>query len=361
MNEKHCFCNKLTIVIFLALLFFTSAVIFSYAGTQESEPNNSRYEACYINMGTTIYGSTTDNSGNDREDYFKFVPPASGTAILTLYADYAQYQPDITGAKVWISDSDNRQIADAFDGCVTASGKSVSFSVASGKTYYIRCCGSYYNFYEAVDYHFTLGYAKPSGNVTIKNTIANSARKTNTVVWDKSKIRGANGYEINWKARGASKWASRKVGNVTRGDTSGLTIGGLYEIRVRPYLALYSSSYVVYGSWSPTVYRYFYTTQRIRLASKSKGSFTMSWARDGKASGYQVLYTTNKNGSGAAKNIKTVGSLASSITVRDIKVNGKTTRLQSGRTYYVQVREYRKIGSKTYYGNISRPVAVKVK
>ena len=194
---------------------------------------------------------------------------------------------------------------------------------------------------------------------TIRNTIANSAKKTNDVIWDK--VSGATGYEINWKAPSATKWASRKVGNVTRGTTSGLTIGGLYQIRVRPIKAATATTEETYGDWSPVVYRYFYTTQKIRLASNSKGSFTMSWAKDPKATGYQILYTTNSNGSGAANNIVNLGANTTSVTRKTIKVNGKDQALKSGTTYYVQVREIRKYGSYTYIGNISCPVAVKVK
>jgi hypothetical protein len=36
-------------------------------------------------------------------------------------------------------------------------------------------------------------------------------------------------------------------------------------------------------------------------------------------------------------------------------------KLQSGKTYYVQVREVRSVGGKNYIGNISNPVAVKIK
>ncbi|MBQ6455855.1 MAG: fibronectin type III domain-containing protein [Mogibacterium sp.] len=201
----------------------------------------------------------------------------------------------------------------------------------------------------------------PTGSITILNTIANSAKKTNNVIWDKSKVKGASNYQINWRARGAATWASRNVGNTVRGTTSGLTIGNLYEIRVRPYAVDTVTRKPVYGSWSNTVYRYFHTTERIRLASKSKGTFTMSWKVNPKATSYQVLYTTNKNGSGAAQNIKTAGKGASSITVKDIKVNGKTQALKSGTTYYVQVREIRNVGGTNYIGNISCPVAVKVK
>ena len=191
----------------------------------------------------------------------------------------------------------------------------------------------------------------PTGKPNILNTIANSAKGTNDVIWDKSKVKNATNYEINWRARGASKWASRTVGNVVRGQTTGLSIGGLYDIRVRP-IAMSANGKKAYGTWSNTVYRYFHTTGKIRLASRNKGAFTMSWAKNPAATGYQVMFTTNSNGAGAAKNINTVGASATSFTKRGLK---------SGTTYYVQVREIKKVGSITYIGNISNPVRVKVK
>ena len=204
----------------------------------------------------------------------------------------------------------------------------------------------YDNWYDECEWTWVRFYIGPYGKVTILNTIANSAKKTNDVIWDKSKIKGEDSYEINWRARGASTWATRTVGKTTRGTTSGLTIGQLYEIRVRPKLG------GIGGKWSDTVYRYFHTTQKIRLTSKSKGSFTMSWARNSKATSYQVMFTTNSNGAGAAKNINTVGASATSFTKKGLK---------SGVTYYVQVREIRRVGGINYIGNISCPVGIKVK
>ncbi len=191
----------------------------------------------------------------------------------------------------------------------------------------------------------------PTGKPTILNTIANSAKKTNDVIWDKSKVKGANKYEINWKARTSKKWASATVGNVTRGKTTGLSIGGLYDIRVRP-VAVSAIGKKASGAWSNTVYRYFHTTGGISLSSTAKGSFTMKWRKNSAATGYQIMFTTNSNGSGAAKNINTVGASATSFTKKGLK---------SGTTYYVQIREIKKVGSTTYIGNISNPVKVKVK
>ncbi len=194
--------------------------------------------------------------------------------------------------------------------------------------------------------------APPTGKTVILNNVANSAKKTNDIIWDKSKVKGATNYEINWKARGAKKWASKTVGNVSRGTATGLSIKGLYEMRVRPKKTVKATGKQVYGSWSNTVYRYFHTTEGIRLKSSSKGSFTMSWKKNAQATGYQVMFTTNKNGAGAAKNISTMGANSTSFTKKGLK---------SGTTYYVQVREIKKVGNTTYIGNISNIVAVKIK
>lgn len=192
----------------------------------------------------------------------------------------------------------------------------------------------------------------PTGQPIIRNTIANSAKKTNDVIWDKSKVKGATHYVINWRERGKSSWKSKTVGNTVRGTTDNLTIGALYEIRVRPKNAETSTTKAAYGTWSPIVYRYFHTTQKIRLKSASKGTFTMSWQKNPAATSYQVMYTTNSNGAGAANNIRTVGANSTSYTQKGLK---------SGVTYYVQVREIRKVNGISYIGNISCPVAVKVR
>lgn len=195
---------------------------------------------------------------------------------------------------------------------------------------------------------------KPTGKATILNTIANSAKKQNDVIWDKSKIKNATHYEVNWKARSSKTWASKTVGNTVRATTTKLTIKGLYEFRVRPkrIVKVGSSTITASGDWSNTVYRYFHTTERIRLASKAPGSFTISWKHNPQATGYQIMYTTNSNGAGAANNIKTVGARATSYTQKGLK---------KGTTYYVQIREIRKVGNTAYIGNISCPVAVKTK
>lgn len=201
---------------------------------------------------------------------------------------------------------------------------------------------------------FFHGYKQPQsvGRTTIRNTIANTQAnpKYNDVIYDK--VAGATSYDVAYRHVNSSNWVVRNVGNTIRGRMSGLSIRGLYQVKVRarkPETDYYKPGI---GEYSPVVYRYFFTVQKIRLASRSNGSFTMSWDKDPGATGYQVMFTTNSNGAGAAKNINTVSANATSFT---------KTGLKSGVTYYVQVRAIKNYQGKNYIGNISCPVAVKVK
>lgn len=186
------------------------------------------------------------------------------------------------------------------------------------------------------------------GKTTIRNTIANSAKRTNDVIFDK--VPGATSYDVAWKASSSNSWVIRNRGSKPRATIGGLTIGGLYDIKVRARKAETPVYKAATGQFSPVVHRYFYTLKKIRLTSSKKGSFTMSWAKDNKSTSYQVLFTTNKNGAGAANNIRT--TTGTSMTVSGLK---------SGQTYYVQVRAIRKAGGVNYIGNISVPVGVRVK
>ncbi len=196
--------------------------------------------------------------------------------------------------------------------------------------------------------------AKPAAKVgtpTIRNTIANSGAKTKKVIYDK--VSNAAGYEIAYKARSSKTWGTTKVtGNVSNGTIKKLSIKGLYDIKVRAKTAETSTHKATTGKYSNVVHRYFFTVQKIGVSSTSKGSFTIKWAKDPGATGYQVMYTTNKNGAGAAKNINTIGKNGTSFTKKG---------LAGGKTYYVQIRAIKKVGNDTYIGNISNPVPVKVK
>lgn len=92
-----------------------------------------------------------------------------------------------------------------------------------------------------------------------------------------------------------------------------------------------------------------------RLTKASKG-FTATWKKPSAAArsqidGYQVRYATASNMKGA-KTVTVKGAA---------KTSAKVGKLKGGKTYYVQVRSYKKAGSTTYYSDWSKTKTVKTK
>lgn len=87
---------------------------------------------------------------------------------------------------------------------------------------------------------------------------------------------------------------------------------------------------------------------KVKLAAKKK-KLNVKWKKIKGVSGYQVKAATNKK---FTKNKKTV----------NVKKNKATLKkLKSKKKYYIRVRAYQKIGSKTYIGKWSQAVSKKVK
>ena len=88
-------------------------------------------------------------------------------------------------------------------------------------------------------------------------------------------------------------------------------------------------------------------TKKLR---KGRGAFVQKWTKIKGVSGYQVIYSLNKNMSGAK--MKNVSSK---------KKNLKVKKLQSKKRYYVRVRAYVTVNGKKYYGKWSKKRSVKTK
>lgn len=94
-----------------------------------------------------------------------------------------------------------------------------------------------------------------------------------------------------------------------------------------------------------------------KVYSKKKGTLTVTWKRDTKATGYQIAIATNKK---FKKNKKTATIIIKPKS--QIVVAAKTfKKLKSKKTYYAKVRAYKKSGSKKVYGAYSKVKRVKVK
>lgn len=97
---------------------------------------------------------------------------------------------------------------------------------------------------------------------------------------------------------------------------------------------------------------YFLTTpKKSKVVSKASRQIKVTYARNVKASGYEIRYSTKSS----MKKAKTV-------TVKGNKNVSKTIKkLSAGKKYYVQVRSYKKVARGTYYSAWSAKKAVRVK
>ena len=83
--------------------------------------------------------------------------------------------------------------------------------------------------------------------------------------------------------------------------------------------------------------------QSVKSAKAVKGrKLTVKWAKDKKASGYQVQVSTDKK---FKKNVKSKKTSKTSYTFAKLKAKKK---------YYVRVRSYKKSGKETLYGTWSK-------
>ena len=173
----------------------------------------------------------------------------------------------------------------------------------------------------------------------------NTKNKTLTVNWNA--VKGAAGYEFEYRKAGADKWTHKTTAKNNYVIKS-LAKGGMYEYRVRTYVQKGKQKYV--SEWSGTGYRYIYQSN-LKKVTAGRGAFTASWEKDKNATSYEIQYTTDKN---FKNDIKTV-SVAKSSTGKTIK------SLKKGKTYYVRVRAVRKLNSKNYAGQFSAQKKVKTK
>ncbi|MEY8459927.1 fibronectin type III domain-containing protein [Eggerthellaceae bacterium 24-137] len=96
--------------------------------------------------------------------------------------------------------------------------------------------------------------------------------------------------------------------------------------------------------------------------SKAKRAFTVKWKSPSKAAlkqvtGYQVRWSTSKKFTAKTTKTKTVKAASAAGKKRTLKV----AKLKAKKTYYVQVRTYKKVGKATYYSAWSKAKAVKTK
>lgn len=180
---------------------------------------------------------------------------------------------------------------------------------------------------------------------TVKSITA--TQKNTSVILSWSKAYGATGYRVYQSVSG--KWKALKTTTATSYTVTGLTVGKKYIFAVKPYTKFNSSNI-----WASTYARLTVSvrpeTPVVRVASTAKGRATLAWYDIEGEKGYQVWYSTSKDG----KYIKITNCKA------DTKKFYKTG-LKSGTTYYFKVRAYTKTDGKYVYSSYSAVKSLKIK
>jgi len=183
---------------------------------------------------------------------------------------------------------------------------------------------------------------------TPTTTVANAAKGV-TVKW--TKAAGASGYYVYRKA-GSGKYAKVKtVAKAAAGSWTDTAVKAKNGTTYTYYVVAYGGTAKLTGGNKAAVV--------VRLTSPAapgatnvsgkKAKFT--WKKNAKANGYQVQWST----SSAFKS----GNKSKTIT-KNSTLSFTATGLKKGKTYYVRVRSYKKVGGKTYYSAWSTKKAVKI-
>lgn len=221
--------HHITLVLVLVMVMSSGISTFA-AAADEVESNNRIETANRIKIGTVIYGVTDDYDfyGNETGfDWFRFTAPVSGTANVTIKADYLPYR--FTSAELNVYDSSGRnKITRAYDDKSAYGGKTVQFGVTAGRTYYIRVCCDYAGYCsEGAEYHFKVSYAVGKTSITSKK----AAKKAFTVKWNKKA--GTSYYQVQYTAK--NTWKGAKTVNTKANSLTAkkLAKNKKYYVRVR--------------------------------------------------------------------------------------------------------------------------------
>ncbi len=180
---------------------------------------------------------------------------------------------------------------------------------------------------------------------TSKVTAVQSA-KAIKLTW--SKVTGADGYRVYQYNPKTKTWDKIKTLKDTSFKVEKLKAGTTYKFRIKAYK---KDGGTIWGN----------ATSAITVATKpaapkitkltaTKGGAVLAWSDVSGESGYQVYYSTKKNG-----DYKKLATYKANV------VKGSKSKLKSGKTYYFRVRAYKTVGDSIVYSAWSAVKGVKIK
>ncbi|MDO4340884.1 MAG: CAP domain-containing protein [Eubacteriales bacterium] len=184
--------------------------------------------------------------------------------------------------------------------------------------------------------------------VVKKSTVSyNSA----TLSWNK--IKGATGYAVYTSTSANGKYTRKNAGNHTTCTVRGLKTGKTYYIKVCAYQTINGR----------TVYSKYSSIQKVKpvlsvpsiSSVKKAGTNTLSvtFKRVSGASGYDVYYSTSKNGK-----YQKIGTIKNNKTKTLVH---KSTKIKNGASAYYRIRAYRTVDGKKVYSSYSAIKGVKIR
>lgn len=186
---------------------------------------------------------------------------------------------------------------------------------------------------------------KPKATTGVK--AKTQTTKTITLSW--SKTTGATGYRVYQYSSSKGEYVLKKSLTGTSYKVTGLKEGTPYKFKIRPYTKSEDGT-VIWGADSKVLTTATKTaTPTIKSISNSSRKVTITWNNVSGESGYQVYYSTSKNGT-----YKKLGSVGAD------KTTYTSEKLTAGKTYYFKVRAYKKVDDKTIYGAFSDIKSIKI-
>lgn len=318
------------------------------ASNWETENNNKFNLADKVKLGTPISGITTDGD----TDMYKFtISEKTWINIAFSHASTGstekQWQVrlyDSLGNTVYY-DARNKNVNAYMYVQGTSTYNSLTGMQLNAGTYYIKVC----NWVGYSETPYKLCVSKVNIKAPTLKSVTSTSYNKLKLAW--KSVAGADSYQIY---RSTSKDGTyKKIATVTGEKTSysngGLACGKTYYYKIKAVgtgskekISGYSK--VVSGKPVPA-------KPSVTLASGKSKQVKVSWKKISGASGYEIYYSTKKDGS--YKKAKTITS-------------GKTVtytqkKLKSGKKYYYRVRAYRTVNGKKVYGSYSAVKSVKVK
>lgn len=170
-----------------------------------------------------------------------------------------------------------------------------------------------------------------------------------TLTWEKSV--GAVGYRVYQYSPSKNKYVLKDSVKSIAYSVSDLKSGTTYKFKIRPYIKNSLTGKTIWGDYSEA----FTVCTRpakptIKTLTATGNKATLTWNNVSGETGYQVYYSTSKNGT--YKKLK-------SLSADNVKYS--KSKLTSGKTYYFKVRAYKKLDGKTVFSDFSAVKSLKIK